>query len=343
MMKRRTLKGSVVVITGASSGIGRATALELARRGALLALAARRPQPLIELAGDCGRLGARAIAVPTDITDPEQVDALARHALDTFGRIDSWINDAAVTSFGSFEETPPEAFRRVLETNFFGTVHGARTALARFREQGSGVLVNVDSVIGHGAFPFQAAYVASKFAVRGLSESLREELAGTEIHVCTILPASIDTPLFEHAANYSGRAIQPPGLIAPADRVAAAIARVLERPQREVAVGSAARGMIRLHRAAPRLFEWVAGTEVRRDSFGDEPAERTDGNLFHPTAGWSGISGGWRPLARERTAIAASAVGAVLLAPALLGAVLLRRALRPPRSRVRRLLEAALP
>jgi NAD(P)-dependent dehydrogenase (short-subunit alcohol dehydrogenase family) len=129
------IRDSVVVITGASGGIGRATALVLAGRGAAVVLAARRQQPLYELAGECEERGGRALAVPTDVTDEEAVRRLAQQAVEQFGRIDTWVNNAAVTLFGRIEETPYEAYRRVIETNLFGYIHGARVVIPYFREQ----------------------------------------------------------------------------------------------------------------------------------------------------------------------------------------------------------------
>ncbi|WP_017720518.1 SDR family NAD(P)-dependent oxidoreductase [Kamptonema formosum] len=148
----RSIKDSVIALTGASSGIGRA-ALELAKQGATLLLAARRAGVLEEVAAECERLGGRARAVPTDVTSEEAVQELAQRAVNTFGRLDVWINNAAVTLFARFEDAPSQVYRRVIETNLFGYIHGARAALPYFREQGSGILINVDSVVGAAGQP----------------------------------------------------------------------------------------------------------------------------------------------------------------------------------------------
>jgi NAD(P)-dependent dehydrogenase (short-subunit alcohol dehydrogenase family) len=205
------LDGAVVVVTGASSGIGRATGLAFAQRGARVVLAARRAAALEELARECQAAGGQALPVPTDVTDEGAVAELARRPVERFGRIDIWVNNAGVYLLGSLEATPPEAFRRVLETNFFGYVHGARAVLPHFRDQGHGVLINNASVYSHVGAPWLTAYVSSKFAVRGFSEALCQELADlADVHVCTVSPSPIDTPIFASAANYSGRTVKAP-------------------------------------------------------------------------------------------------------------------------------------
>ena len=323
-MRKRRIEGSVVVVTGASSGIGRAAARRFAERGASLVLAARREAPLRELAAECSALGGRAVAVPTDVTDESAVEALARRADEEFGRLDVWVNNAAVHLFGRFEDSPLHAYRRVVETNVFGYVHGARAALPRFRRQRSGVLINVGSVNSVIGSPYASAYVASKFAVRGLGECLRQELLDEpDIHVCTVLPASIDTPLFQHAANYTGRAIKPLSPVVSVGRVADAIVRSAEQPKRERVVGGAGRFVVLARTLAPAVQERVMARLVERDHFQDVAADPSDGNLFAPMPAWTSASGGWRARRTRSLRLAVAAAGAVV--PSLLVASRLRR------------------
>jgi short-subunit dehydrogenase len=290
------LRNAVVVITGGSSGIGRAAALEFASKGSTVVVAARSEKQLREVAAQCDRLGGRGLAVPVDVKDEGLVRELARKVMETFGRIDVWVNNAAVTLFGRIEETPYEACRQVMETNFFGYLHGVRAAIPIFREQGRGVLINVSSMVGKVGQPYTGMYVASKFAINGLSESLRMELMDApDIHVCTVLAGSIDTPLFQHGANYTGRAAKPMEPVYSAGKAADTIVRLAKHPRREVYVGSAA-AMLHLARTvAPPLAEKTVARQVTADHFQDRPAPITSGNLDKPMTEWNSISGGWRP------------------------------------------------
>jgi NAD(P)-dependent dehydrogenase (short-subunit alcohol dehydrogenase family) len=293
----RDIADSVVVITGASSGIGRATALQLAQKGASVVLAGRRKEALDDLAGRCQELGGAAIAHAVDVTDEAAVQDMARRASETFGRIDVWVNNAAVTLFGRFENVPSDAFRRVIETNLFGCVHGSRAALPYFRRQGHGVLINVSSIAGEIGQPFTSPYVASKWAVRGFSESLRMELSLDEeqrIKVCTVLPASIDTPLFQHAANYSGRQPKPMRPIYDADKVASTIVGLIKRPQREVSVGGVGPLITWQHRLTPALVEAMMARQTNIDHFQQQPADDGPGNLWEPMWGHETVSGKWK-------------------------------------------------
>ena len=305
----RETSDSVVVITGASSGIGRATALAFAGEGASLVLAARREQPLLDAAAECESLGGRALAVPTDVTDEDAVKELARRAVEHFGRIDVWVNNAAVALFGRFEETPPDVYRKVIETDLFGYIYGARAALPHFREQGSGVLINNASMVAKLAQPYTSAYAISKHGVRALGESLRQELildGAKDIHVCTVMPATIDTPFFQHAANYTGRAARAMPPVYPAEKVAKTIVGCAKRPKREVFVGNSARTINLQHTLAPGLTEHSYARMVDRQHLEDQPAPPNPGAAFEPMAG-TGVSGGWGGRQKTRTRRAAMA------------------------------------
>jgi NAD(P)-dependent dehydrogenase (short-subunit alcohol dehydrogenase family) len=313
------LGNAVVVITGASSGIGRATALRFATHRSALVLAARREEALSELVAECELLGGQALGMAVDVTDPKAVDELARRAVERFGRIDVWVNNAAVTMFAPVLDSPVEDVRRVLDVNLMGYLHGARAALRQMRAQGAGVLINVSSVVGIVAQPYTAAYCMSKAAIRSLSTSLRAELmldGYRQVRVCSVLPAAIDTPIFRLAANYTGREAVPMPPVYSPQRVARAIVGVARMPRREVVAGPMGRWLLMQHKVAPGLTERMFASNVDKRHLSQErPVPFTDGNLHEPIAFEeqdTGISGGWG--GRRRTARRAATLAALGIA-----------------------------
>jgi NAD(P)-dependent dehydrogenase (short-subunit alcohol dehydrogenase family) len=291
----RDLAGAVVVITGASSGIGRAAALRFARTGSRLVLAARAQGALDEVVGEVERLGAVAVAVRTDVRDEPAVQALAAAAVERFGRLDVWVNCAGVMAYGRFEDVPGEVFRAVVETNLFGQVHGARAALQRFRAQGGGVLINLSSVWGRVTTPDVSAYVTSKFAVRAFGECLRHELRDVPgVDVATILPQAVDTPIFAKAANYRGRAVRPVPPLLDADEVADGIVRCARSPEREVTYKRMGRMLELLHGFAPRLYARILPAAFEAGNYGARAVAATDGQVVAPAPGGHSVDGGWR-------------------------------------------------
>jgi short-subunit dehydrogenase len=315
----RPLGEAVVVVTGASSGIGRAAALRLARRGASLALCARSPGPLAEIAAACEAAGAKAIHRSVDVADEEAVEALAAATEERFGRIDVWVNGAAVMAYGEFADIPSEVFRQVVEVNPMGQVHGARAALRRFEAQGSGVLINMSSVWGRVSSPQVSPYVVAKNAVRAFSECLSGELAGREggadVHVATIVPQAVDTPIFAHAGNYTGRRVRAIPPVLDPEQVAAGIEACAENPKREVNYGQAGRALEIVYATAPPLYRRLAHGAFLRGTRGDAPAPPTSGNVLSP-AGPHAVEGGWLArrglLRRAFLDAAAGALGGVL-------------------------------
>jgi NAD(P)-dependent dehydrogenase (short-subunit alcohol dehydrogenase family) len=272
----RPVQDQVVVITGASSGIGRAAALEFARAGANVVCAARTEAALDSLVGEITADGGAAIAVPTDVADPAAVYALAEVAETTYGRIDTWVNNAAVAVWGRVEDITDAEFDRVMRVNFLGHVHGVHAALPVLRRAGGGVVIGVSSVEGVRAVPLHAPYTASKWALRGFYDSLRMELKESQdpIAVTTILPGPIATPFFEHARSKVGALPKPPPPTYAPEVVARAIVRAAVKPTREVPVGGAAVGFYLGQRFSPALSDAVMS--VRRFAVDSQRSDRPD-------------------------------------------------------------------
>lgn len=290
------LRGAVVVITGAASGIGRATARAFARYGARLVLTGRNGDGLRETAGECAMLGAHSLVVPADVTDAEQMSELARKAVEAFGRIDVWINNAGAGLFGAVLQADAQMQRRVVEIDLLGAMNGAAAVLPHFVRQGSGILISNISIGAFVPVPFAAAYTAAKFGLRGYMAALRQEMVGHPgIRVCAVFPAVIDTPGFQHGANVSGVELRPAGPIFSPEKVAQAMVGVALRPRAEVPVGWPSHVAKFGYGVAPGITEWIAGAVLRRYVRKARPQmEKREGNLFEASRGRRTARGGWR-------------------------------------------------
>src|SRR5690606_31575544 len=312
-MSKRDLTRATVVITGASSGIGRATALAFAHKRANLVLAARREQVLKEVVEECERLGAHALAVPTDVTDAAAVTELAKAAASHFdGRIDVWINNVGVGAVGPFTQTPIAAHEQVIRTNLLGHIHGAWAALPYFQHQRSGVLINNISFGAWVPAPYAVAYSASKFGLRGYSEALRGELLDwPDIHICDLFPSFINTPGLDRGANYTGRHIGSSKYGYDPHRVANAMVSLAERPRNAMTVGNQARIIRLAHFLLPALSRWGAARLTELYLSQARPERITDGSLFAPMAEGTDVYGR-TPEGRGRLVPALIAAGALV-------------------------------
>lgn len=291
----RALSDQVLVVTGGSSGIGRATALAAARCGARIAVAARGAQALESTAREIASVGGEAHVVSVDVADAAAVDAFADAVVSRWGRIDTWINAAATSVYGEFAEVPAAQFERVIAVDVVGVANGCRAAIRQMRvQEEGGAIVNISSGLGDRSVPLQSAYCAAKHAVNGLSESIRMELEhnGLPIRLTVVKPASIDTPFFDHAASVMDAEPAPVPPVYDPSVVANAILHAAEHPARDLPVGGASAALGVLELLAPRLLDRqlrIFGYPLQK---GDTIGRDRSGNLWRGTVGDGSVRGG---------------------------------------------------
>lgn len=279
----KPLDHQVMVITGASSGIGLATAQDAARRGAKLVLVARSGDVLEAIVGGLRASGHEAIHVVADVSDRAQVENVAAQAIARFGRIDTWVNDAGCTIYGRLDEVSEADSRRLFDINFWGMVNGSLTALPHLRMTG-GALINVGSEASEVAIPLQGMYSASKHAVKGFTDALRieiEQVDGAPVSITLIEPTAVDTPLPQHARNYLKREPKLPGPQLDPHQVAAAILQAATKPTRNLKVGAIASLDVAVGKLFPGVADVLSVFQVPRQQT-DQPAQHREGSLYQP-------------------------------------------------------------
>jgi NAD(P)-dependent dehydrogenase (short-subunit alcohol dehydrogenase family) len=273
----------VVLITGASSGIGKATAQALSAPGTALVLAARARNPLEVVAEECRRDGAEALVVTMDVRDAPQVQAGFREALGEFGRIDAVVHSAAVLAYGRFDDVPAEVWNAAVASTVPGAANVAREALRAFSPRGTGRLVFVGSVLGKIAVPGMSSYVTAKWALHGLVRTLQIEARQTpDIRISLVSPGGVDTPIYRLAGTYLGRHGQPPPPVVSPERVASVVVRSLDRPRREVGVGLGNPVMVLGFRVFPALYDRLVTPLFQRIALARGHVPRTPGNVLEP-------------------------------------------------------------
>jgi short-subunit dehydrogenase len=287
--------GRTVLVTGASSGIGRSTAHVLAAQGARLVLAARSEESLERTRQECvGRGAGDVLVVPTDVGVRERVDVLFDAAAERFGRVDAVVHAAAVLAYGLFEDVPADVFDRILTTNVVGTTNVARRALLQFEKQEGGSLVVVGSVIAKIATPYMSSYATSKWAVHGLVRTLQiEARAKKDVHVSLVSPGGVDTPIYDLAGSYTGRPGHPPPPVVPPERVARAVVSALDRPAREISVGPANLLMVAGFRLLPGVYDALVTPMMRLLGQGRGSVEPGSGNVFEAQPDKEAVHGRW--------------------------------------------------
>jgi NAD(P)-dependent dehydrogenase (short-subunit alcohol dehydrogenase family) len=302
-MSRRT-DTRVVVVIGASSGIGRATAVRLARRGDTLVLASRSAEALADVERECravaprqrSRTGApRVSVVPTDVSLRSSVEHLFAEAIARHGRIDAVVHSPAVVAYGHFQDVPAEVFDQVIATNLLGAADVARLALRQFTAAGSGHLVLVGSLLGKISTPFMSAYVTSKWGLHGLARTLQAEVRHTRgVEVSLVSPGGVNTPIYAQAASYARREGRPPPPVDPPEKLAKAIERVLDHPRRETSVGLANHVWTAGFRFMPGIYDAIVAPAMARAGLSSTRSpEQHTGNVFAPLPAGEATTGKW--------------------------------------------------
>ncbi len=327
------LNQQVVVLTGASSGIGMVTAKAAARRGARVVLAARNEAALESVRAAIVADGGTAVVVVTDVGDKQQVDTLAARAIEVFGRFDTWVNNAGVSMFGMIDEVSIEDMHRVFDTVYWGTVYGCLAAVEHYSTRGAdhgAAIVNIGSLFGDRSTPVQSTYASAKHAVHGFTDALRVEQAaeGHRVSVTLIHPGRIDTPYNEHAQSYFKHQPTHRGMIYPPETVADAILFAAEHPTRDLFVGGQAKALAVAGALAPSVVDSVMQRYMFWTQHDDRPAiSRSNSALHHasPQTAARGSHHGWY---RKRSVYLAAttnpAVRSVMAAPAALTAAAMR-------------------
>jgi NAD(P)-dependent dehydrogenase (short-subunit alcohol dehydrogenase family) len=321
----------IVVITGASAGVGRATAVAFARRGARVALLARGQEGLDAAARDVEAAGGAALVIPTDVADPAQVDRAAATVEERWGAIDVWINNAMASVFSPVARMTPEEYRRVTEVTYLGAVHGTLAALAHMRRRNRGAIVQVGSALAYRSIPLQSAYCAAKHALKGFTESLLCELhhEGSAVRVTMVHLPAVNTPQFDWVRSRLARRARPVGRVFQPDGIAEQIVQAAEEGPREVFLGAPTLKAVWGEMFVPGwLDRYLAGIAYDGQQT-DEPERpgRPD-NLFTPDAGDHGAHGRFdaeaRPYraelqatSRYRLVLAALGMAGVVLAAGL--------------------------
>jgi short-subunit dehydrogenase len=316
-MKLKPLRDQVMVITGASSGIGLVTACQAAKEGAKVVLVSRNADALGQVVDEINAQGGEAMCIVADVANRDELQKVADETIARFGRFDTWVNNAGVSIWGRLQEVSDEDHRRLFDTNFWGLVYGSMIATAHFKQQGGGALVNVGSVASDMALPLQGMYSATKHAVKGFTDALRIELKeeGAPVSVTLIKPSAIDTPFPHHAKNYTDREPKLPSPVYPPEEVAHAILHAATHGGRDIFVGAAGKIMSLVNKNMPRLMDWGA-SQSSGQQLSQESPRQPDGALHH--AGADGHVRGGHP----GYVMGSSAYTRASLRPVLTGAVL---------------------